>query len=549
MTATPAKAVIYARYSTKMQNESSVEDQTRRCRSYAERQGWSVVEVYDDKALSGTNTHRPGLIRLLGDATNPPFPFKFILVDDLSRLSRDLGDTWDIVFRRLAKARVVVVDIKSGQRSDDPNARFIFGATALFADNMIQVVRAQTHRGLEGRALNGYWTGGRVYGYQTVAIANDAAVRRPPKVLKVNADEAANVRRIFQWYAEGMALGAIASRLNDEGLPSPHASTRRTNDRVGWSFTTIREMLRNRLYSGEVVWNRTQYVRDPVTRNRRAVQRDESEWTTRREPALRIIDETLWDAVQARLIRKARAGKGRPPGTGKEVYVFSGILQCGDCGGPMSIIGAKKKADGKRYPSFGCSTTRAKGGSVCSNTLTVSDGKLNTLLLGALGESLASPEVTARFVERFEAAVAARQNAATPELTEADRRLADKEREARNLGAALGRMGYSETLAAQLSDAEAALRTLRDERARVARAAAKPMPKPTPDFVAGYLRDLRGTLTADPVKANALLARHLGKVRMEPKTKGPGRFYRASGAFDLSVDLAVLGKGGCGARI
>ena len=57
------RAVIYARYSSDAQREASIEDQVRLCRELAERQGWEVVEVYADHALSGASALRPGYQR------------------------------------------------------------------------------------------------------------------------------------------------------------------------------------------------------------------------------------------------------------------------------------------------------------------------------------------------------------------------------------------------------------------------------------------------------------------------------------------------------
>ena len=96
-------------------------------------------------------------------------PFQAVLVDDLSRLSRDLGDTWNLVFGDLEGVGVTVVDVTSGLGSDTPAARVTFGALALVNDMVRQSARTQTHRGLEGRALAGFHTGGRCYGYRTRA--------------------------------------------------------------------------------------------------------------------------------------------------------------------------------------------------------------------------------------------------------------------------------------------------------------------------------------------------------------------------------------------
>src|SRR5256886_10969885 len=85
------KAVIYARFSTDLQNERSIEDQTTLCRDYASREGMNVVEVYEDRARSGGSIMgRGGLLRLLDHARERSFDV--VVVEALDRLSRDMED-------------------------------------------------------------------------------------------------------------------------------------------------------------------------------------------------------------------------------------------------------------------------------------------------------------------------------------------------------------------------------------------------------------------------------------------------------------------------
>ncbi len=173
---------IYARYSTDRQDARSIEDQVRRCRAHATAHDYRVVAEYHDAAVSGAHTHRADMQRLLSAArSKSSTQFRAVLVDDLSRLSRDLGNTWQIVFHDLASAEVKVVDVTTGLASDGAGARLTFGAMALVNDTFLQLVRTETHRGLEGRALGGFWTGGRCYGYATVSEKNPPDAEHPAK--------------------------------------------------------------------------------------------------------------------------------------------------------------------------------------------------------------------------------------------------------------------------------------------------------------------------------------------------------------------------------
>ena len=81
------RAVIYARYSTDLQAATSIEDQVRICRERIEREGWTYLHAYCDRAMSGTSQLRPGYQKLLEDARHRLFDV--VMAEALDRLSRD----------------------------------------------------------------------------------------------------------------------------------------------------------------------------------------------------------------------------------------------------------------------------------------------------------------------------------------------------------------------------------------------------------------------------------------------------------------------------
>src|SRR5713226_10699996 len=108
----PMLYVIYARYSSYLQRQTSIEDQIRKCREFGDAQGWVPVKdcIYTDEAISGGSTERPGLQRMLHAALAPHPPFDVILVDDTSRMSRSLSDAVQLFDRlRFAGMRVIAV--------------------------------------------------------------------------------------------------------------------------------------------------------------------------------------------------------------------------------------------------------------------------------------------------------------------------------------------------------------------------------------------------------------------------------------------------------
>jgi DNA invertase Pin-like site-specific DNA recombinase len=81
------RVAIYARFSSELQREASIEDQTRVCMAYVNREGWSLIQTYTDYAISGATALRPGYQALLADARAGRFDV--IIAESLDRFSRD----------------------------------------------------------------------------------------------------------------------------------------------------------------------------------------------------------------------------------------------------------------------------------------------------------------------------------------------------------------------------------------------------------------------------------------------------------------------------
>jgi hypothetical protein len=87
------RCAIYARYSSDLQSPTSIDDQLQLCRAYADRQGWAIITTFRDAALSGFGVEqRPGYQQLVAAVGATPPGFDTILVEDLSRLTRDTGE-------------------------------------------------------------------------------------------------------------------------------------------------------------------------------------------------------------------------------------------------------------------------------------------------------------------------------------------------------------------------------------------------------------------------------------------------------------------------
>lgn len=520
----------YARYSTDKQDARSIDDQLRRCRNFAAGRGFKVVETYSDAAMSGSHTEREQLQKLLRSAAQRRF--SCVLVDDLSRLSRDLGATWRIIFEDLAGRGVRVIDCTTGVASDAVGGRLTFGAMALVNDTFLQMVRAETHRGLEGRALSGFATGGKTYGFTTVIEPNPPDPEHPRKLRVIAEDEAKVVRRVFEMYRSGVSFKHIASALNDDGVPAPHDGGKGNKSAPGWAHSTIRYMLRNEQYVGVWIWNKDQWLQIPGTRRYRRIPRPESEHIRTELPELRIVPQSLWQATRERLDRWVdRPRGGRGVGTTKSApSVLAGLLRCGVCGGSMVAVHRRTKG-GHSYSTLGCTTNKSRGATICSNNRSISERKVKTAVVEMLQTQLTAPDLVERFVKTFQTRVSQLQKAdATEDNT--SRLLREQERRVKNLYEALAKMGWSEGLAAQVRAEEAKLSTIKSrvtEHARV-----QPATIPHPKVIEGYIRNLLTIIDGDPVRGREILARHIQPLVLTP---APDGVYQITGAFDLATAI------------
>ena len=402
----------YGRFSTDMQNASSIEDQLRVCRERCDREGWTFVGAYADAAMSGSTRLRPGYQRLLQDAREGKFDI--VVAEDLSRLSRDLEDIAHL-FKQLTFSKIRLFTLSDGWISE-----IHVGLGGTMAALYVRQLSEKTHRGLRGRIEAGMSGGGITYGYKIV---------RKPKAdgtfevggRCIDETEAVTVRRIFEAYASGMPPRKIAWMLNGEGVPGPR--------RKGWGASTIHGnaergvgILNNPLYVGKLVWNKLKYMKDPETGKRRSRVNDESAVIAKDVPHLRIVSDELWSRVKARQkdVSFTVAGAAKQPWDRRRPrYLLSGLAKCGCCGGGFVMISRTH---------LGCATARNKG--MCDNRLAIARERLEATVLAGLQHHLMAPDLFKEFCTAFLSEVNsasirsnAERGAAEAELTKIKRRV------------------------------------------------------------------------------------------------------------------------------
>lgn len=508
------RVAAYARYSSDQQREASLEDQLRNCRAYCQRQGWRPPEPYTDAAISGSRGDRPGYRRLMTEAAAGAWDV--ILVDDLSRLSRDAIECQRAV-RELTFAGVRLIGVSDGVDTGRKSHKADVGLRGLMSELYLDDLAEKTHRGLAGRALAGASAGGLAYGYRITTVGQR----------EIDPSQAAVVRRIFADYLAGHSPREIASRLNSEGIPSARGGT--------WAMSAIRGdkrgigILSNALYSGRQIWNRSRWIKHPTTGRRIRKERPESEWIIRECPELAIIDAATWDATQQQLRQRGgrqpgaerRGGPGRPPR-----YLLSGLVRCGTCGGPVVIV------DKGRY---GCNINKDRGPAACASALRVPRAKLEPALLSGIQDQLLTEAAMARMTR----AVTDALKRAAPSADDSRKRLAEAERVHANIMAALRAGIITPSTRAELIAAEEAVAAARAELEARTSAPTQLLPRARESWrrivadLADYARDIPAARQAirDLLGESMVLKNENGAVFVEA---APSRINVVAGAgFDI----------------
>src|SRR5438552_11968961 len=201
-------AAIYARKSTDQavaDQEKSVARQIGHAKAYAARKGWAVSDdyVYSDDGISGAEfKKRPGFLRLL-NALSPRPPFQVLIMSEESRLGREAIET-GYVLKQIMDAGVrVFFYLEDRERTLDTAMDKVMLSLTNFASEMErEKAQQRTYDAMARKARAQHVTGGKVYGYDNVDVLGTNGTRQSV-TRRVNAEQAAVVRRTFELYAAG----------------------------------------------------------------------------------------------------------------------------------------------------------------------------------------------------------------------------------------------------------------------------------------------------------------------------------------------------------
>lgn len=515
------RTLIYARFSSALQNSRSIDQQVDVCRERADREGWAIVDVFTDYAVSGGagmgEGQRPGLAALLERVEQGDI--EQVLVDTSSRIARHQGDAHSI------RERLNYNGARLFTLGDGEIDSFKGAIKGLLDEQMRVELRHNIKRGQTGTVRQGRSPAGIAYGYRTANRIDGNG--RPIRGLRtIDDDQAEIVRRIFTEYASGSSPRAIALQLNKEGIPGPRGTR--------WRATTIRPdrtrgngMLSNRIYIGQLVHNRTSKVVDPVTRKTRIRPNPASEWIVEPVDHLRIIDDDLWQKVQDELEsnRTTMPDRKRRPR-----HFLSGLGECGCCGAGWNVKSANL---------WGCGGQGE--GALCDNRRQVTTESYERRVLDGLERRLLDPELVSIYVREYHQEYTRRAGETRRESARLEQRKADAERKVTRLVAALAEGGE------EFPEIREALQKARTERDKATAQLAEIEALPVVALHPGISEQYRQQVTklnealADPnarKEAGQVIRALIDRIILTPAKEGRGVDIEVKGKLASIVALA-----------
>lgn len=340
------KSAIYTRVSTEEQRDYgySIDGQIRELKDYCKRKNYDIVDIYNDAGFSGKNMNRPQLERLLDDMKKGFIDV--IVAIKVDRLTRD-GYDGQWLLKECTKYNVLLDLLHEPFDVNTVNGEMMFGMNLLFAQRERKEIGSRTKRGLEEAVRQGKYPTQCPLGYY----------RDDKGFLQIDPVPSLVIKDIFELYASGMSMNAIALKFENE--------KRYNKKNTRWREDKILKIIQNPIYKGEVHWRRTtsKGKQNPIL------------IIPNHSP--KIVSEELFDKCQEQI------DKNKHGGYGDHIHIFHSLVKCPYCNKPMSnYFTIKKRASGdKEFYYVTCKRPNCEGKGKIYNTDKIENSLIKLLNL------------------------------------------------------------------------------------------------------------------------------------------------------------------------
>ena len=335
----------------------SIQTQKTLLTQYCKEHGIHIADYYCDDGWSGTNFERPEFKRMINDIESGRI--NTVIVKDLSRFGREYAQMGLYIEHYFEQKGVRFIAVAEGVDSKNGLDNLMLPMTNVINSLYARQASTKTKAAHRARASSGMYMGSHApFGYQ-----KDPKDRHH---LIVDPDAADVVKDIFQMFADGIGYVRMTKILRERKVLNPQAYFNQNNPDYyknsdywrkpfDWHATSVRVILNNPVYLGNVVFGRT---KTKGFFDKQRIEADESEWIVKENTHEAIITRELWDTVHQMM--KARR---RENSTGT-VQPFAGLVKCADCGSSLNVSYDKKKG---RYNGFTCWVYKNYGKERCTS--------------------------------------------------------------------------------------------------------------------------------------------------------------------------------------
>ncbi len=318
-------AVIYARFSSDMQREESIDAQIRACQQFAIRKGLNVVHIYADRAKSATSVAgRDQYRQMLADAQAHKFDAVIF-----HKIDRNARNELDYYITKNTLQKLGIRYYYSGQDVDtaSPEGQLMEGMLMAYAAYYSRNLAEESKKGMRENAYKALFNGGIApLGYKIV-----------DKKYVIDEKEAPAVRMVFDMYCDDKGYTTIAKALDLAGYRSKRGTP--------FAKNSIYDILGNEKYIGRYVFGATPKRSKGI--KTRTVDEEAIVIDNIIPP---IISKEQWDMVQ--LKRKQNRRRTNLFRQNANEYLLTGKIFCGCCGGAMS--GRVNHKNGRDYYYYAC---------------------------------------------------------------------------------------------------------------------------------------------------------------------------------------------------
>ena len=337
---------------------TSISNQKKIVEAYCKQHGITILKFFIDDGWSGGNFERPGFQEMMRELDSGKA--NMVITKDLSRLGRDMREASYYAEQFFPENQIRYIAIADNFDSETENvmAPFQFAMNEVYLRDGSRKIKDV----LKMKRQRGEYCACAPYGYNKHPQNKD--------VLIPNEDTAPIVRRIFERAAAGDSCIKIAAALTEDGVIPPlkyrvmyrddftPEGAARASD--VWNYTTVKRILKNRVYLGDTVLGKTKKV---SVKSKKKVPVPQQDWIITAGTHEPLVDPVTFEKAQMNM---GKASRDYHKYDHVRKSIFGGIAVCSKCGYSLCSSGTVHKGEREKYWFLSCNHAKKRSDNPCT---------------------------------------------------------------------------------------------------------------------------------------------------------------------------------------